>query len=590
MTESKLANSKEIYILLLGIWEKISNKRKVQFYFLLIIMLLASLSEVISIGAVIPFLAALTNPEKILQNPYARPILQLLDIHNSEQLLFPFAAIFGIATIISGALRLLLIWCSNFLSGHIGMDIGLDIYRRTLYQPYINHVQGNSGEVVVGIISGTSNAVFAMTMAITLISSIILLIAISATLIAINPLIAITIMGLIGVIYITIIWLTRRKLGENSVKISRNSKSVMRVLQEGLGGIRDVIIDGSQDEYCRAYKKYDVPMRAAMAESNFISQGPRYLVEALGMLIIVCLSYFLVKSGFDHNEALLLLGGLALGAQRLLPILQQGYAAWTSILGVRVSLEDVLSSLNRPLPLEEFFIIAEKLKCEERIELRNIWYRYSAELPWIFKELNLIIRRGERIGFIGKTGGGKSTLVDIIMGLLQPVRGTVIVDDNEVSWKTSRSWQKNIAHVPQFIFLADKSIASNIAFGEAADEIDHERVVKAATAAQLSDFIETLPEKYLTNVGERGVKLSGGQRQRIGIARALYKNPDVIILDEATSALDSETESAVMQSIEAMSEHVTILIIAHRVGTLRMCSRLIKVSDQGLTDVSRDTL
>jgi len=214
--------------------------------------------------------------------------------------------------------------------------------------------------------------------------------------------------------------------------------------------------------------------------------------------------------------------------------------------------------------------------------LKQISFRYNQQSPWVLKNLDLTIAKGSRIGFIGATGCGKSTLLDIIMGLLQPTDGTVEIDDQLITAGNHRSWQAHIAHVPQVIFLADSSIEENIAFGVHKDRIDHDRVRQAARQAQLADIIESWPDKYLTVVGERGVQMSGGQCQRIGIARALYKRSDVIIFDESTSALDSDTEEAVMQAIEALSDDLTILIIAHRLTTLKNCTEIVELGNCGI--------
>ncbi|WP_216195338.1 ABC transporter ATP-binding protein [Polynucleobacter sp. UB-Tiil-W10] len=540
-------------------------------------MLVASLFEVISIGAVLPFLAALTNPDKILHNSLAVPMLNFFDIHARDQILLPFSILFGVAVLFAGVLRLVLIWRSNYLSSAVGMDIGLDIFRRTLFQPYVVHINRNSGELVVGISSGTSNAVYAMTLTVTIVSSLILLLVILMALMSVNPTITFLALGGFGLIYFGIVFMSRRELNENSQVIAKNAKSVVRILQEGLGGIRDVLIDGSQEEYSRVYRLSDEPMRIAMAKSNFISQSPRYVIEAIGMIMIISIAYYLAAKSSDLGEMVLLLGIFALGAQRLLPILQQAYAAWASILGMQASLTETLHLLKQPLPSEHWLTDSERLDFKIGIDLNKIWFRYSASSNWVLKGINLHIDKGDRIGIIGQTGSGKSTLIDIVMGLLRAESGNISVDGNAINSGEELRWQKNISHVPQNIFLSDGSIKSNIAFGEHPKKIDFTRVCAAAKAAQIEDFINGLPEKYETTVGERGVRLSGGQRQRIGIARALYKKSAFIILDEATSALDSDTENAVMQSIQSLSKEITLVIVSHRIQTLKNCNRIFEV-------------
>ncbi|PJC02866.1 MAG: ABC transporter ATP-binding protein, partial [Gallionellales bacterium CG_4_9_14_0_8_um_filter_59_50] len=379
-----------------------------------------------------------------------------------------------------------------------------------------------------------------------------------------------------------IIRLTRKKLLTDSQCMARESVQVIKSLQEGLGGIRDVLIDGSQATYCQVYRNADLRLRRAQGNSAFISASPRYGMEALGMLLIAALAYSLAQQADGIAKAIPILGALALGAQRLLPVLQQAYGSWAGIQSGQAALQDTLNLLDQPLPSYADQPAAEPLSFKHTISLKQLAFRYSPQTPYVLEQINLTIAKGSRVGFIGTTGSGKSTLLDIVMGLLQPTDGTLEIDGQAVTTSNNRAWQAHIAHVPQAIFLADSAIEENIAFGVPPNQIDHERVRQAAQQAQIADIIETWPKQYQTFVGERGIRLSGGQRQRIGIARALYKQADVIIFDEATSALDNETEQAVMQAIEGLNEDLTILIIAHRLTTLKNCTQIVELSECGI--------
>jgi ATP-binding cassette subfamily B protein len=311
----------------------------------------------------------------------------------------------------------------------------------------------------------------------------------------------------------------------------------------------------------------------------FLSQSPRYGIEAFGMILIVVLAYSIAQEAGGLIKSIPMLGALALCAQRTLPVLQQAYSSWTSIRINQASLQDTLDLLDQPLPSYAFQLATQQLPFNHSISLKQLDFRYSQQTPYVLKQINLTIAKGSRVAIIGTTGSGKSTLLDIVMGLLQPTGGVLIIDDEIVTSVNQRSWQAHIAHVPQAIFLADSTIEENIAFGVPKNQIDHRRVRQAAQQAQLTESIQKWPDKYQTYVGERGVRLSGGQRQRIGIARALYKQADVIIFDEATSALDNETEQAVMQSIESLSKDLTILIIAHRLTTIKNCTQIIELGE-----------
>lgn len=565
--------------LLLRLWQHISPHRRSHFGLLLVLTLLTSFAEIFSIGAVLPFLAVLTSPDIVFEHVAAQPIIHALGITSAEKLLLPLSIIFGVASLVAGAMRLLLLWASTRLSFAAGADVSISIYRRTLYQPYVVHSTRNSSELISGISGKANSVIYSIILPVlTLISAGVMLITILITLLSFEPAIALFAFGGFGLIYIFIIRLTRKKLMVDSQCIARESVHVIKSLQEGLGGIRDVLLDGSQEAYCKIYHKADILLRDAQGNSVFISASPRYGMEALGMLLITVLAYSLAQRVDGVSKAIPILGALALGAQRLLPVLQQAYGAWVSIRSGQASLQDTLNLLDQPLPNSANQLVAQPLPFKHSISLKGIAFRYSIQSPYVLENFSLSIVKGSRVGFIGITGSGKSTLLDIIMGLLQATNGSLEVDGQAITLENNRSWQAHIAHVPQSIFLADSNIEENIAFGVPNEQIDPQRVRQAAQQAQISDTIEGLPKGYQTPVGERGILLSGGQRQRIGIARALYKQADVIIFDEATSALDNETEQAVMESIEGLNKDLTVLIIAHRLTTLKNCTHVVELS------------
>jgi ABC-type bacteriocin/lantibiotic exporter with double-glycine peptidase domain len=546
-------------------------------------MIFVSFAEILSLGSVLPFLAVLTSPDRIFDHPNAQPFIRIMGLVSADQLLLPVTVAFGIAAILAGAMRCALLWANTRLSFATGADFSIDIYRRTLYQPYAVHVARNSSEVVDGITTKANVVIYSVIgPALVLISSSIMMTAILIALLTVDPIIALVAFGGFGAIYAAIVRLTRKHLLVDSRRIAHESTQVIKSLQEGLGGIRDVLIDGSQKTYCQIYRNADLPLRRAQGSNAFIGAGPRYGMEALGMLLIATLAYGLAKQPDGIAKAIPVLGALALGGQRLLPVLQQAYSSWTSIRGSQASLRDTLDLLDQPLPDYADQPAPKPLPFASQISLTQIAFRYSVDTPWVLKDVNFNITKGSCIGFIGTTGSGKSTLLDIVMGLLEPTEGTLRIDGQSVTAENRRAWQVHIAHVPQTIFLADSTIGENIAFGVPTDLIDHARVRQAAQRAQIADVIETWPHQYQTYVGERGIRLSGGQRQRIGIARALYKQADVIIFDEATSALDHETEQAVMQAIESLNSSITVLIIAHRITTLRICTQIVELGDGGI--------
>jgi len=573
-------SDESIISLLKRLWRNLSKKRKAQFSVLMVLMIFTSFAEVFSLGAVLPFLGVLTDPERVFQNDIVRGVAGLVGVTTPHGMLLPVTITFAVAALLSGGMRLLQIWANTRVSFATGADLSIALYRRTLYQPYSVHVSRNSSNVIDAVSTKVNAVIFSgIIPVINMVTASLIIFAIMATLIVINPVIALSAFGGFGLTYAVVIKLTRARLKFNGVLIARESSRVVKSLQEGLGGIRDVLIDGNQSVYCDVYSRAVFPLRKAQGSNNFINQSPRYGVETISMILIAGLAYWMAGQAGGMALAIPVLGTLALGAQRMLPALQQVFAGWSALQGNSASMEEVLDLLEQPVPENSGERPKGSLPFEQSLVLRGLSFRYTHDAPEVLSEIDLIIPKGSRIGFIGTTGSGKSTLLDIVMGLLEPTKGAIEVDGIPVTMSNRSSWQKHIAHVPQSIFLSDASIEENIALGVPKGNIDKERVRQAAGQAQIADIIESWPKQYETVVGERGVRLSGGQRQRIGIARALYKQADVIIFDEATSALDSQTEEAVMQAIEKLHEELTVLIIAHRLTTLKNCHRIVELEN-----------
>jgi len=565
-------------MLLRRLWRHITPRRRVQLVAIGGLMLISTVAELASIGAVLPFLGALTAPDRIFEHPAARPMILSLGLTQPQQLLLPLTVIFALAAVFSGASRLALLWGQTRLGNAIGVDLGSAAFRRTLYQPYPVHAARNSSEVVAGQLTKINTVVYFIVIPLlTLLTSAFIVVVVVSLMIWVEPLLTLaTVLGL-GALYAAVARATKKRVAKDSQAVTAGQSQVTRVVQEGLGGIRDVLIDGLQETYFRIYREADSRLRRALASIAILGGAPRPVIEALGVVLISALAYVLASRPGGMATAIPTLGALALAAQRLLPLVQQGYAGWTSMLGGQASLRDVLGLLEQPLPAHSRLPPLKPIPFRRQISLHDLHFRYSLESPWVLRGIDLGIPRGSRIGFIGATGSGKSTLLDIVMALLAPTSGTLRVDDAVVDESNLRAWQAHVAHVPQAIFLADATIAENIAFGVSPEAIDHERVRKAAQRAQIAAVIESWRDGYDTFVGERGIRLSGGQRQRIGIARALYKEADVLIFDEATSALDAETEHAVMEAIEVSDPELTILIVAHRLATLHSCTQLMEL-------------
>ena len=567
-----------ITTLLARLWRHLSHKRRRQFALIMSLMLLSAFAEMASLGAVLPFLAVLTAPDKIFRFRIVADTAHSWGIHSADQLLLPLTIAFAVMAALAGAIRMLLLWVSTRFTFAAGADLSMEVYRRTLYQPYRVHVARNSSEVISGITNKVGGTVLGVMLPfMTLIGSAMLLVAIPIALIAIDPVVALVATASFGASYAAITALSRRRLQYNSRRIADEHTRVVKALQEGLGGIRDVLLDGTQPLYCEVYRQADQSLRRAQGGNVFIAQSPRFAMEAMGMVLIAALAYGMSRQAQGAAGALPVLGALALGAQRLLPALQQAFGAWASIAGSHASFADTIELIAQPLPGELLLPAPEPMPLQQAIRFKGVRFRYGSDGPWVLDGLDLTIEKGARVGLVGGTGSGKSTTLDLLMGLLTPTEGEVLVDGHPISGDRVRAWQRSIAHVPQSIYLADTTVAQNIAFGVPPGAIDMERVRQAAQQAQIAQFLESGPRGYDALVGERGVRLSGGQRQRIGIARALYKRASVLVLDEATSALDNATERSVMDAIESLDRRLTILLIAHRLTTVRRCDTIIEL-------------
>lgn len=561
---------------------KLQSRRRWQLALLALLMLLGGFSEVVTLGLVVPFLALLIDPLQALQLRLVAQIASIFDLADPNNLRWQFTVLFGVAAVSSAALRLTVIWATTRIVFGIGHEIGVEVYRRVIYQPYAVHVSKNSSEII-GAIEKVNPVFHILIGLLNAISAILISISILVTLIIINPTFTAFTIITLGGVYAAIMRITKKRLEKNSEIISQTMNERIKITQEGLGSIRDILLDHGQQNFSSRFKEIDLKLRRAQASNYIIGPSPRFIVEALGILLIAGFAYMSVMLANGLTAVVPALGAMALGAQRLLPNLQLIYIGVTNLRGQEQSLFDVIELLDQPID-EQNLSDLDPLTFENQIHFDSVGFQFQADSPMVLKELSFSIAKGQSIGFLGPTGSGKSTTLDLLMGLLTPSTGKISVDGTPLVGKARLQWQKNITHVPQDLYLMDASFAENIAFCEAPDSIDLQRVKEVAKLAHIHDFIADKPKGYQSLVGERGVQLSGGQRQRIGIARTLYRKASVIMLDEATSALDAEMEAAVMASIEKIGSNLTIIIISHRISTLKYCDFVYRLVHGRITE------
>ncbi|WP_245525070.1 MULTISPECIES: ABC transporter ATP-binding protein [unclassified Mesorhizobium] len=561
------------------LWRQVSKPRQRQFFGLLVLMMFGALAEAATLGALLPFLARIANPEAVGGQSFLARQLAGFRLTSSSDSLLDLTILFSVVAIIAGAVRIFLAWATNSYVFSLGHEVGVKVYDQVLRQPYSYHVSRNSSSVLAALRQVQAITAGVMLPLLQSISGIVIGVFIVAALFALSSFITFVIFAGFGAVYLAMSLVIRKHLKKNAQIIASAQAEGIRSVQEGLGGIRDVIINDTQPYFLLRYTELDLRLQRANAMNALAAGAPRFAIEAAGMVIIAALAYFLITRSNDAGQVLPILGTFVLGAQRLLPSMQLVYGNWALILSNLAGAEVVLQALEASLGPEWNQPPPKRLPFDRAIMLKDVSFRYASDQAPILERFNLTISKGSKVGFIGKTGSGKSTTVDLIMGLLEPTGGVIEIDGQRLDGTTRRAWQRQIAHVPQSIFLADASIADNIAFGIDPANIDRDRVRNAAQQAALADFIESLPQGYETRVGERGVRLSGGQRQRIGIARALYRQASVLVFDEATSALDTETEAAVMEAIRELPAGLTVLIIAHRLTTVENCDEIVTLEN-----------
>ena len=549
------------------IFKNLSLRKKKQLGFLSFLILISSFCEILILSSIQPFLLALEQSNKNIINESNGFFSKIL--FNNQQNLISLLFIFIFLLIISASLRLLIIYWNNYFAASLGNELGSSAYSNSLYQPYSYHLKTNTSNIVSNIVTKTSSLTDTIRYLMSFISSLFIFIAIFVSLLKIN--FAISFIFFYGILILFI----NKRINKISKVKSKLINQQTQSLQEGLGFIRDIILDKCQKTFENEFKCKDRKLRLIDAKSNFLEASPKYLLEVIGISILIISS--LIYSRNNPREIIPILGTFAFGIQRLLPPLQQIYGSYVFIETHKYSSFSVLNMIENQssISFDNYKKYREKFKSQ--INFKSVYFRYNKDSKYILKDFDLQIKKGEKIGLIGKSGAGKSTILDLIMGLTKPDKGEILVDGknmHETSFKIE-GWYAQISHVPQNIFLSDQSLAENIAFGIDKKNINMKKIKEAIKIAQLNKLVEESDNGLFAKVGERGIQISGGQRQRIGIARAIYKGGKILILDEATSALDTNTEDSIMDFINQLNEEYTLIIVSHRKNALKFCDRKI---------------
>ncbi len=556
-------------------WKISSKKRKISYFISLILMFMSAFAEVITLGAVLPFIGVLINPDVFLNYILVKKSLNLFSIAEDHIELF-FGIIFIVSVFLSTFLKVINTWYAVMIANYAAAEIGKEAYKNLLTQQYSFYKESNSSFYISSLTKKLDAVAVCIQSLLIFISSILILITVFSAFIFSLPKIALPSIFISIICYFATMALVRKKLKKNSSLIANNQNHVIKLFNESLEGIREVIINKLAKIFYNNYFSYEYQIRKAQGINVFIATVPRYFFELIIIIIIIFLTLYLNSGEGSLQDYIPILGVLILGAQRSLPIMQQCYWAVSHITGSFSSLEDVVHILNLKQTnlRSEFNFIFKK-----SIVLNQVYFRYSKKEKFIINNLNINFNKNSLSAIVGRSGIGKSTLMELMMGLLYPSSGDIKIDNLQLTKDNSHLWQNDLAYVPQKIFLTDSSFQENIAFGIKTNEINQKKLIACCKEVDLDDFINSKPNKYQTNVGERGMNLSGGQLQRIGIARALYKDAKVLFLDEVTSSLDETTENKIFDLIKRLSSKVTIIMVTHKIKLANKCDNVIILQD-----------
>jgi len=560
------------------IYSLLDTRERRQFLLLILSMIAVGLIDVAGIASIMPFMAVVSNPDAISTNEYLHWAFQAFSFKSENHFLVLLGFLVFFMLLFSNAAKAFVLWLDlNFAHFRL-YGLSRRLFRSYLERPYAFFTSQNTSILHKNILQEVAKFTHEVLRPCTQIFSRgVAALFIFGLLLLIDPLLALVIFSLLGSVYLSIYFLIQRRLSVIGEERFEANAQRSKIAGEAFGGIKDLKVLNREEFFFDRFSEQARVAESRMVAHGLFSQLPSYIMEvmAFGGILIIVLYYLMVKQNFDQTLPVIAL--YAFAGYRLMPALQGIFSAATLL---RFNLP-VLDRLHQDIDKNPSLISAwpakkiSPLTFEKTIQLRSINFTYPGSTRKVLEDFNLTIDKNTSIGLVGATGTGKTTVVDLLLGLFLPESGELLVDSNPVTSELVPHWQLNVGYVSQSIFLSDESLASNIAFGVPADEIDMTAVVMAAKMANIHDFVvETLPSGYDTPVGERGVRLSGGQRQRIGIARALYRDPDVLIMDEATSALDGVTEGVVTQAIKALAGKKTVITIAHRLTTLKDCDRI----------------
>jgi len=547
--------------------------------FLFLGMILTGIFEIIGIGAIMPFIAVVIDPTIIHENIYISYIYNLLSLEDQDELVLFFGLSMMAVILISNISQILINWGVIYFSNNQSYKLSVKLLNRYLEQPYSFFLNKNTSEMTKNIISEVNRSMIGVVLqALVVVSKSVIIVFICLLLAFIDPVVAVVSTGILLLSYTVIHKLVKNKVSSIGAALTTANFLLYKTADEAMSAIKYIKLRGYEKKFSNFFHTPAKEISIYDTKSSLISIFPRYILEIIvfgGMVVIV-----IINMRHSSHEVMSVVSLYALSGYRIMPAMQ---AVYSGIISIRYNLSAIdllISDLSRKGVAINPEYNQAFVKFNKKLIIDNVCFSYTGTEQLVLDCLNVEIEKNTTVGIVGVTGSGKTTLIDILLGLLSPNDGDVIVDGVKITEHNLKDWQKNVGYVPQSIYLMDDTIKQNIVFGIADDRINHRQLRKVIEMTNLDSFISTLPKKYETFIGERGVRLSGGQQQRIGIARALYHNPEVLVLDEATSSLDNITENAIMDAIHGLSHKKTIIMIAHRLSTIKKCD-VIHVINNG---------
>lgn len=562
-----------------------NKKERKKLFFLFAMMIIAAIFETIGIGLIVPLVGVVTNPEIIQEQAILLSLYELLNFQSVSAFIIFSVIVMLFIFVIKNLYLLFFFYAQNKVIFNQQVKLSRKLFQEYLQKPYSFHLQRNTSELLRNVNLEVSRVFQGIIMSgFQLVTELLVVVCILLLLLYSAPIATLTATVLLGSSVAIFFKFFRKKINDLGDEQQKVSSLMIKWVNQGLGASKEVKVSGKESFFVDSYAKYSQIGANNNRYLKMLEQSPRLFIETLLVAIVLITMLIIIFQGTDSSHLVATMALFAMAAFRLMPSITRVVGLITNIRYSRPALTVVYEDLFENRDEEKYekqrptITSRNEKKFSDTIDVRNVSFKYYGQKEYSIKDVSLSIPIGASVAFIGESGAGKTTLVDIILGLFKPEKGEVLVDNKSVH-EQKHLWQQRIGYIPQSIFLSDDTIRANIAFGMEDKQIDDESIWRALEQANLKEYVENLPDQLETMVGERGVRLSGGQRQRIGIARALYHNPEILFMDEATSALDNETEMEIMKAIDDLKGEKTLIIIAHRLTTIENCDIVFKMSN-----------